>query len=81
MRYIEVSVLWLQEQALRRQLPLVKISRNLNPADLMTKRLGQFAMEARMSLHIVELRRGRTAKALELHAISGNGREKRHTRR
>ena len=39
LRHIEVNVLWLQEQELRRNLPMVKIDGKLNMADLMTKPL------------------------------------------
>ena len=41
MRHIETRMLWLQSQVLARKVALVKVPGNENPADLMTKYLGE----------------------------------------
>ena len=40
-RHLEIDHLWLQEQLVRRMLPLTKVEGTQNPADLMTKPLFQ----------------------------------------
>ena len=68
-RHIEVGVLWLQEQELRRRSPLVNIYGKCNPADLMTKNLPQRELELHLNNLAIEFRTGRAEKALELHIV------------
>ena len=43
-RHLDIGVLWLQEQQLRRIVGLTKVLGTSNPADLMTKHLAQEAL-------------------------------------
>ena len=69
-RHIDVEVLWLQQQAARRLLPLNKIAGPENPGDLPTK---HHAAE-KMKKHIIRMRMhytaGRAAIAARLHSVS-----------
>ena len=44
-RHLDIGVLWLQEQQLRRVVEVTKVLGTSYPADLMTKHLGQEALD------------------------------------
>ena len=68
-RHIDVGILWLQEQEARRQLPLEKVLGTSNPADLMTKHLGQKEVDKYLNMIFVYLASGRASTAPGLHSI------------
>ena len=50
----------------------MKIQGKLNPADLMTKNVGQMELEGHLRRLNIEYRDGRAAKAIELHGLQEN---------
>ena len=62
-RHIDVGVLWLQEQAARKRLPLHKIDGTQNPADLMTKHLCSNKIGDHVRRLRLEFREGRAEAA------------------
>ena len=71
-RHIEVGVLWLQEQEVRRRLPLVKVPGTSNIADLMTKHLNYDCIIRNfnfMNIHFVE---GRAVTAPKVYSLNIN---------
>ena len=69
LRHVHVNVLWLQEQEVRRRLPLAKIDGKINCADLMTKHLQQQDMEMHIETLNIKFRDGRAQKSPELYNI------------
>jgi hypothetical protein len=69
-RHIDVGVLWLQEQAARKRLPLHKIDGTQNPADLMTKHLCSNKIGDHVRRLRLEFREGRAEAAAQLHSVN-----------
>lgn len=65
-RHVDVNVLWIQEQEVRRQLPLCKIIGTLNLADLMTWNLARQDINKNLDMLNIMYKDGR---APELHLI------------
>ena len=78
MRHLDVGVLWLQEQAVRRRLPLEKVLGTENPADLMTKHLSRDDVNKYLRQIGIEFVDGRASTALKVYSLQGlfGGREK-----
>ena len=72
-RHIEVDLLWIQEQQLRRRHPLTKIDGTRNPADLMTKNLIRANIVKNLNIAGLEERDGRSDKAAQLHSVKRVG--------
>lgn len=68
-RHIDTAVLWLQEQQVRRMLPLVKVQGTMNEADMMTKNLDVAQVEGYLSMLELEYGSGRSTAAAQLHSI------------
>ena len=68
-RHLDVGMLWMQEQRLRRVLDLQKVLGTANPADLMTKHLGQDAMNRYCETIGLKFLGGRADKAVELNVV------------
>ena len=60
-RHVEVDVLWIQEQAARRMLPISKIPGPRNPSDLCTKNVGVALMEQYPGQLCLKFAKGRAA--------------------
>ena len=67
LRHIEVGVLRLQEQAVRRNLPLLKVAGTSNPADLMTNNLPNDEIDKYMDMMGMEFKGGRATNAPEVY--------------
>ena len=72
-RHVEVDILWIQEQAARRILPIAKIPGPQNPSDLCTKNVGVALMEQYLSQLHTEFAAGRAAVAQQLHRLAQRG--------
>ena len=68
-RHIDVAVLWLQQQAAKQIMPLIKVDGSDNCADLLTKRLGVAVMQRHVDMMQLDFRDGRAKQAARLHAI------------
>ena len=68
MRHLDIGVLWLQEQQLRRVVELTKVLGTSNPADLMTKHLGQESLNQYAEVLQYDFRQGRSATTSRLHS-------------
>ena len=69
-RHIDVNWLWLQEQAAKRLVPLVKIPGEINTADLMTKHLSNaMILKHLQNLRLRHFSSGRADMAANLHAL------------
>ena len=62
-------MLLLQEQAVRRNLPLLKVDGTSNPADLMTKNLPKDDIDKYMDMMGMEFRGGRAENAPEVYSM------------
>ena len=67
MRHLDIGVLWLQEQQLRRVVELTKVLGTSNPADLMTKHRGQEALNQYAVVLQYDFRKFRSATIARLH--------------
>lgn len=68
-RHIDVNVLWLQQQAARDMVPLIKIKGEYNGSDLMTKHLTSAVQQGHVKRLNMEFRDGRAKVAAQLHAM------------
>ena len=68
-RHLDVNVLWLQEQAARKILPVYKVPGEHNPADLMTKHLAAAGVKKNVALLKMTFVDGRAGKAAQLHSV------------
>ena len=68
-RHIDVNCLWLQEQAAKRLVPLVKIPGEINTADLMTKHLSNAVILKHLQNLNLRHVSGRADMAANLHAL------------
>ena len=68
MRHLDIGVLWLQEQQLRRVVELTKVLGTSNPADLMTKHLGQESSNQYAEVLQYDFRQVRSAATAHLHS-------------
>ena len=69
-RHLDTAALWIQEQQVRRILPLTKIPGTKNEADLMTKNLDVAQVEMYIDLLQMEFAVGRAVGAAQLHSIT-----------
>ena len=67
-RHLDIGVLWLQEQQLRRVVELTKVLGTSKPADLMTKHLGQELLNQYADMLQYEFRQGRSVATSRLHS-------------
>ena len=58
MRHLDIGVLWLQEQQLRRVVELTKVLGTTNPADLMIKHLAQESLNQYAEVLQYDFRQG-----------------------
>ena len=83
-RHIEVDFLLIQEQQLRRRLPVTKIDGTRNLADLMTKNLHVQLLEMYMDMLGLTFLDGHSQSAAKLHYVAtriiNNGDDQLHTR-
>lgn len=68
-RHIDVNVLWLQQQAAKKIIPLVKVDGTVNCADLLTKHLGVQVQQRHVEFMQLEFREGRAEMAAQLHSV------------
>ena len=68
-RHLDIGVLWLQEQQLRRIVELAKVLGTKNPADLMTKHLAQEAVSQYAAVLGYDFRSGRSETTAKLHKL------------
>ena len=69
-RHIDVNVLWLQQQAARKIVPLIKVPGEENCADLLTKHLATATQQKHVKDMNLEFREGRAKKAAQLHSMN-----------
>ena len=69
-RHLDTAALWIQEQQVRRILPLTKIPGTKNEADLMTKHLDVAQVEMYIDLLQMEFAVGRAVGAAQLHSLT-----------
>ena len=72
-RHIDVAVLWLQQQAAKKVIPLVKVDGAVNIADLLTKHLATAVMAKHVKAMNLDYRDGRAKQAAQLHTVSKLG--------
>ena len=72
-RHLDIGILWLQEQQLRRVVELTKVLGTRNPADLMTKHLAQEALNLYSEMLGYEFRSGRSTTTAQLHRLEHSG--------
>ena len=70
LRHVEVDILWIQEQVIRRMLPIEKIPGPQNPSDFCTKNVPVALMEKYLGQLHVKFAEGRAAVAQQLHSIA-----------
>ena len=68
-RHLDIGMLWLQEKQLRRLIDLAQILGTRNPADLMTKHLGQEPIQLYTGILGFEYRGGRSTTTAKLHIV------------
>ena len=68
-RHIDVDVLWLQEQQARRLLPLEKVLRTDNVAELMTKNLPAATIDRYIDMMGLKFVAGRSVIAQDLYVL------------
>ena len=68
MRHLDVGALWLQKQALRRAVELMKVKGTSNPADLMTKHLAREQVEQYAEALNLDCRDGHADRAVKLRS-------------
>ena len=66
-RHLDIGVLGLQEQQLRRVVELTKVLGTSNPADLMTKHLAQESLNQHAEVLQYDFRQGQSATTARLH--------------
>ena len=69
LRHVETDILWLQEQAARRILPISKVLGTENVADLMTKNLPAASINKYIEQMYLEFASGRSTIAQNLHSL------------
>ena len=69
MRHLDVGVLWLQEQQLKRIIELTKVSGTQNPRDLMTKTLAKDQINQYTEMLGFEFTGGLSETAAKLHSL------------
>ena len=69
-RHLDVGVLWLEEQQLRRLVDLTKVSGTQNPADLMTKNLAKEHIDQYSEMLGFHFESGRSDATAKLHALA-----------
>ena len=67
-RHLDIGVIWLQEQQLRRVVKITKVFGTSNPADLMTKHIGQESLNQYAEVLQHDFRQGRSATTARLHS-------------
>ena len=72
-RHNDTDHVWLQQQQARRMLPLEKVLGTSNPADLMTKYLGEGETLKYVNALGLELAEGRAKAAAQLHHLGQKG--------
>ena len=72
-RHLDVNVLWLQETAARKEIPINKIPGEENPADLATKHLATAKVEKLLGKMYMSHKEGRASKAAKLHSLRSKG--------
>ena len=65
-RHLDTDALWLQEQQVRKMLPLTKVLGTENPADLLTKNIGRETLDKYITKMRIEERSGRAGAAANL---------------
>lgn len=68
-RHLDVNVLWLQETAARKNIPIDKIPGEDNPADLTTKHLATKKIAQFLDTMNMTYEEGRAGRAAKLHSI------------
>ena len=68
-RHLDIGILWLQEQQLRRVIEMTKVPGTRNPADLMTKHLGREMLDLYSQMLGYTYVEGRAQAAAELHSV------------
>ena len=68
-RHLDIGVLWLQEQQLRRVVELTRVLSTESPPDLMTKHLAQESVNKYSNALGYEYRGGRSATTAKLHHV------------
>ena len=68
-RHLDTAALWIQEQQVRRLLPLDRIPGTKNEADLITKNLDVAQVEMYIGMLQMEFVEGRAAGAAQLHSM------------
>ena len=66
MRHVKVGDLWIQEKVEEKELRIEKVAGEDNPADLMTKNVGQELIKRHMGSLSQEFRTGRAERSLQL---------------
>ena len=66
MRHVRDGQLWIQEEQEEGELELTKVQGKLNPADMMTKHVGEGLTVRHMSMLRQDFREGRAEKGLKL---------------
>ena len=66
MRHVRVGQLWIQEKQEEGELEFTKVQGELNPADMMTKHVGEGLTVRHMNIINQEFRDGRAEKGLKL---------------
>ena len=66
MRHVRVGQLWIQEKQEEGELEFTKVRGELNPADMMTKHVGEGLTVRHMSMLKQDFREGRAEKGLKL---------------
>ena len=70
-RHLDVNVLWLQETAARRDMPVLKVPGEIHPADLATKHLCSAKIDNMVSIMNLSFESGRPDIAANLHSLGG----------
>ena len=70
-RHLDVGMLWMQEQRLRRVLAIQKVLGTSNPTDLMTKHLSRDVISTYCGMIGIVFLGGRAEKAIGLHSVVG----------
>ena len=69
LRHVEVDVLWIQEQQVRRLLPLRKVPGPRNPSEMMTKNVDQAHIDMYLDIRNLRSDMGRADIAQNLHSM------------
>ena len=68
-RHLSTSILWIQDQELRRAITVKKIDGSKNPSDLMTKHVNRELVDRHCAAIGCHFQEGRARKAAELHSM------------